>query len=156
LVEAFRDQLGDWHIAILSPLGSKFHLAIRLALEARWRKRYGYQPQCIHADDGLLIKLVDIDEPPLDLLDDLEPETIEELILSELADSALFAIRFRHNAARTLMMPRAQPGRRAPLWLQRLRARSLLQICRQHPRFPVVIETYRECLRDHVDAEGLK
>ena len=156
LVEAFRDQLGDWHIAILSPLGSRFHLALRLAIEARWRKRHGYQPQCIHGDDGLLIKLVDMDEPPLDLLDDLDPESIEDLVLGELADSALFAIRFRHNAARTLMMPRAQPGKRAPLWLQRLRARSLLQICRQHPSFPVVIETYRECLRDHLDVDRLK
>ena len=151
LVEAFRDQLGDWHVAILAPLGGHFHFTLRLALEARWRQRYGYQPQCLHLEDGLLLKLVDVDEPPLDLLDDLDPDRLEDLVLSELGDSALFAIRFRHNAMRSLLMPRLRPDRRAPLWLQRLKARSLLQICRQHPRFPVVLETFRECLHDHLD-----
>lgn len=156
LVEGFRDQIGDWHVAILSPLGSRFHLTLRLALEASWRQRYGYLPQCIHADDGLLIKLIDADAPPLGLLEDVDPDALESNVLAELAESALFAIRFRHNAARTLMMPRAQPGKRAPLWLQRLRARSLLQVCRQHPRFPVVLETYRECLQDHLEVERVR
>jgi ATP-dependent Lhr-like helicase len=156
LVEAFRDQVGDWHVAILSPLGSRLNLALRLAVEARFRQRFGYQPQCLHHDDGLLLRLADVEEPPLDLLDDLRPEEVEKLILGELADSALFAIRFRQNAARALLMPRTQPDRRAPLWLQRLKARSLLQIARQYPSFPVVVETYRECLQDHLDVPRLQ
>lgn len=156
LIEAFRDDLGDWYVVILSPLGSAFHLALRLAIEARWRQRFGYLPQSIHLDEGILIKIMDVDDPPLDLLDDLEPDRIEDLILSELSESALFAIRFRHNAARALLMPRASGRQRAPLWLQRLRARNLLQVCRQYPRFPIVVETYRECQNDHLDVPRLK
>jgi ATP-dependent Lhr-like helicase len=156
LVEAFRDQVGDWHIAILSPFGSRFNLALRLALEARLRQRFGYQPQALHHDEGLLLRLVDVDEPPLDLLDNWSPEDVEKVILAELSNSALFAIRFRQNAARALLMPRAQPGHRAPLWLQRLKARNLLQIARQFPNFPVVVETYRECLQDHLDVPRLQ
>lgn len=155
-IEAFRDDLGDWYIALLSPLGSAFHLALRLAIEARWRQRFGYLPQSIHLDDGILLKIMDMDEPPIDLLDDLNPDQLEDLILSELADSALFAIRFRHNAARALLMPRASGRQRAPLWLQRLRARNLLQVCRHHPRFPILMETYRECLNDHLDVPRLR
>ena len=156
LVEAFRDQVGDWHVAILAPFGSRFNLALRLVLEARFRRRCGYQPQCLHHDDGLLMRFIDVDEPPLDLLVDLLPEEVESAILEELADSALFAIRFRQNAARALLLPRTSPDKRAPLWLQRLKARSLLQIARQYPSFPVVVETYRECLHDHLDVSRLR
>src|SRR5262249_35776114 len=112
--------------------------------------------QALHHDDGLLLRFVDVDEPPLDLLENISADDVERLILGELADSALFAIRFRQNAARALLMPRSQPGRRAPLWLQRLKARSLLQIARQMPNFPVVAETYRECLQDHLDVPRLQ
>jgi ATP-dependent Lhr-like helicase len=156
VIEASRDQLGDWQVILLSPFGTRLHLALRLAIEARLRQRLGYAPQCLHHDDGLLIRLTDTDEPVLDLFDGLTPENVEALILDELADSALFALRFRQNAARALMLPRAKPGQRAPLWLQRLRGRDLLQVARRHPDFPIVVETFRECLHDHLDVPRLQ
>jgi ATP-dependent Lhr-like helicase len=156
VVEASRDQLGDWHVIVLSPLGRRLHLTLRLALEARLRQRLGYGPQCLHHDDGILIRLADTDEPILDLFDGLAPENVEALILQELADSALFALRFRQNAARALLLPRVHPGKRAPLWLQRLRGRDLLQVARRHPDFPLIAETFRECLHDHLDLPGLQ
>ena len=155
-IEASRDQLGDWQVILLSPLGGKLHFSLRLVLEATLRQRLGYQPQCLHHNDGILIRLTDTDEPILDLFRGLSPETVEGLIIDELADSALFALRFRQNAARSLLLPRGQPGKRAPLWLQRLRGRDLLQVCRKHPDFPVVIETFRECLHDHLDVPHLQ
>jgi ATP-dependent Lhr-like helicase len=156
LVEASRDQLGDWQVILLSPFGHRLHLSLRLALEARLRERLGYQPQCLHHDDGILIRLTDTDEPITDLFAGLTPENVEGLILDELADSALFALRFRQNAARSLLLPRMQPGRRAPLWLQRLRGRDLLQVARRHADFPIVAETFRECLHDHLDVPRLQ
>jgi ATP-dependent helicase Lhr and Lhr-like helicase len=156
LVEAFRDPLGDWQIAILSPLGSRLHFALRLALEARLRERLGYSPQCLHHDDGILVRLADTDEPPLDLFENLTSENVERLVLNELADSALFALRFRQNAARALLLPRMRPGKRAPLWLQRLRGRDLLQVARRSPDFPIVAETLRECVHDHLDLPRLQ
>jgi ATP-dependent Lhr-like helicase len=156
VIEASRDQLGDWQVILLSPFGNRFHLALRLAVEARLRQRLGYGPQCLHHDDGLLIRLTDTDEPVLDLFDGLTPENVEGLILDELAESALFALRFRQNAARALLLPRTKPGQRAPLWLQRLRSRDLLQVARRHPDFPIVVETFRECLHDHLDVPRLQ
>ncbi len=155
-LEASRDQLGDWQVILLSPFGHRLHFALRLALEAHLRKRLGYQPQCLHHNDGILLRLTDTDEPILDLFAGLTPENVEGLILDELADSALFALRFRQNAARALLLPRVQPGRRAPLWLQRLRGRDLLQVARQHPDFPIVVETFRECLHDHLDVPRVR
>ncbi len=155
-IEASRDQLGDWQVILLCPLGSRLNLALRLAVENRLRARLGYGPQCLHHDDGILIRLADTDEPILDLLDGLTPENVRGLVLEELADSPLFALRFRQNAARALLLPRGQAGKRAPLWLQRLRGRDLLQVARRHPDFPIVAETFRECLHDHLDVQRLE
>ena len=99
-VEASRDQLGDWQTVLLSPLGTRLHLSLRMALEARLRQRLGYRPQCVHHNDGVLLRFTDMDEPLLDLFDGLTPENVEELVLDELVDSPLFALRFRQNAAR--------------------------------------------------------
>ncbi|MCI0462257.1 MAG: DEAD/DEAH box helicase, partial [Gemmataceae bacterium] len=155
-LEAFRDPLGDWQILVLSSFGSQVHLALRLALEARLRQRLGYTPRCLHHTEGVLLHLTESDEPPLDLFDGLTPDNVEALLLEELADSALFALRFRQNAARALLLPQARPGQRAPLWLQRLRGRDLLQVARRHPDFPIVAETFRECLHDHLDLPHLQ
>ena len=153
IIEASRDPLGDWQVMILTPFGARFHLTLRLALENRLRQRLGYRPQAMHHDDGLLLRLTDSDEPLLDLFSGLTPENLQNLVLEELAESALFALRFRHNAARALLMPRAGGGKRAPLWLQRLRGRDLLQVAKRYPNFPIVAETVRECLHDHLDIE---
>src|SRR5262249_3653054 len=142
VIEASRDQLGDWQVILLTPLGSRFHFSLRLALEGRLRQRLGYSPQILHHDDGLLIRLTECDKPVVDIFDGLTPEIVEEFILTELADSALFALRFRQNAARALLLPRGKAGKRAPLWLQRLRGRDLLQVARRHPDFPIVAETF--------------
>jgi ATP-dependent Lhr-like helicase len=156
LVEASRDQIGDWQVLLLSPLGSRLHLTLRFVIESRLRQRLGYRPQCMHHDDGIMIRLTDADEPVLDVLEGITPENVESLVLDELADSALFALRFRQNAARALLMPRGKPGRRAPLWLQRMRGRDLLQVARRHADFPVVAETFRECLHGHLDVPRLQ
>lgn len=157
IIEAFRDQIGDWYLAVLSTRGSRFHLSLRFVIESWWREAYGYQPYCLHHDDGILIRLVDNGEdPPLDLLNRLNAENVESQIVAELGDSALFAIRFRQNAARSLMLPVSSPQKRAPLWLQRLKAKNLLQMARKHTNFPIIVETYRECVQEHLDIEGVK
>jgi ATP-dependent Lhr-like helicase len=155
-IEAFRDQLGDWQVLIQTPLGKKLHLALRLALENRLQQRLGYRPQCLHHDDGVLIRFTDTEEPVLDLLDGVTADNIQALVIEELGDSALFALRFRQNASRALLLPTGGAGKRAPLWLQRLRGRDLLQVARRHPDFPIVVETFRECLQDYLDVPRLR
>lgn len=155
VIEATRDPLGDWQVILLSPFGRAVNLGLRLAIEHRLHARLGYRPQCMHHDDGIMIRLTESDEPVLDLLDGITVENVRDMILEELADSALFALRFRQNAARALMMPRGSAGKRAPLWLQRLRGRDLLQVARRYPDFPIVAETFRECLHDHLDLPHL-
>ncbi len=156
LIESFVDQTGELSLAVLAPLGGKLHHALKLALAGRIRDRFGLNPACLHADDGLLFRLPMMDDPPLDLFDGLTSAAAEELIRAELAETALFGLRFRQSAARALLMPRPDPGKRTPLWLQRLRAKDLLQVARQFPDFPIVLETVRECLDDDLDLPRLR
>ncbi len=156
LIESFPDQSGELALAVLTPFGGKLHLGLKLALLGRLRRRFGLTPACLHADDGLLFRLPKLEEPPLDLFDGLTGELAEQLIREELPDTALFGLRFRQNASRALLMPRPDPAKRTPLWLQRLRAKDLLQVTRQLSDFPIVLETFRECLDDDLDLPRLR
>ncbi len=156
LIESFPDPAGETALAVLTPFGGRLHHALRLVLSGRIRERFGLVPACHHADDGLLFRVPRTEEPPLDLFDGLGPETAERLLREELPHTALFGLRFRQNAYRALLMPRPDPAKRTPLWLQRLRAKDLLQVARQFPDFPIVVETVRECLDDDLDLPRLR
>jgi ATP-dependent helicase Lhr and Lhr-like helicase len=156
VVERFRDEIGDWRLCVLSPFGGRVHSAWALALSARIRDDFGLEPDAIWSDDGIVIHLPDSDDPPSAELVMVEPDALEELVVRELSGSALFGARFRENAARALLLPRARPGKRTPLWQQRLKAQSLLEVAKRYGQFPVVLETYRECLRDVLDLPGLE
>ena len=155
MVERFRDEIGDWRLCILSPYGGRVHAAWGLALAAKIRNERDLEADAIWSDDGIVIHLPDADEvPPADLVL-VDPAELEDLIVGELAGSALFGARFRENASRSLLIPRAYPGKRTPLWQQRLKSQNLLEVARDFPRFPVILETYRECLQDVFDLPAL-
>jgi ATP-dependent Lhr-like helicase len=155
VVERFRDEIGDWRLCVLSPYGGRVHAAWGLALAAKIRAERDLEADAIWSDDGIVIHLPDADEPPPADLVLVEPDELEDLVVGELSGSALFGSHFRENAARSLLLPRAYPGKRTPLWQQRLKAQSLLEVARDFPRFPVVLETYREVLRDVLDLPSL-
>jgi ATP-dependent Lhr-like helicase len=155
VVERFRDEIGDWRLCILTPFGGRVHAPWALALAARLRDSLGIEVNAIWSDDGVALHLPDADTPPP--LDEVfvGPEELEELVVAEVGGTALFGARFRENAARALLIPRRRPGQRTPLWQQRLKAQSLLQVARRYADFPVVLETYRECLQDVFDLPAL-
>ncbi len=155
VVERFRDEIGDWRLCILSPFGGRVHAAWGLALSARIRDQLGLESDAIWSDDGIIVHLPDAEEPPGADLVMLEPDEVEDAVVAELSASALFGARFRENAARALLIPRAMPGRRTPLWQQRLKSQSLLEVAKKYGEFPIILETYRECLRDVLDVPGL-
>jgi len=161
VIERFRDEIGDWRLCVLSPYGGRVHAAWALAMAAGMRERLGADADAIWSDDGIVVRLPDIDSdgeqslPPVAELMLPDASDVERLITEELAGSALFGARFRENAARALLIPRAYPGRRTPLWQQRLKAQSLLAVAQRYADFPIVLETYRECLRDVLDVDGL-
>src|ERR1700691_484603 len=156
VMERFRDELGDWRLVLHSPYGARVHAPWALAIAARLRERYqAMDVQALHTDDGIVIRVPDADDPPPAGIAALEPEEVEQLVTAELGSSALFASRFRECAARALLLPRRQPGRRTPLWQQRQRSAQLLSVASQYGTFPIVLETVRERLQDVFDVPGL-
>ncbi|MFF0749755.1 ATP-dependent helicase [Streptomyces sp. NPDC004267] len=182
LVERFRDELGDWRVVIHSPFGAQVHAPWALALSARLAERYGMDAQVMHADDGIVLRLPDADLMGLDLLDGepvdpgrfadtafdseqapvgaadvaFDKGEIEQVVTDQVGGSALFASRFRECAARALLLPKRNPGKRTPLWQQRQRAAQLLQVASEFGSFPIVLEAVRECLQDVFDVPGLR
>ncbi|MEV7417656.1 ATP-dependent helicase [Streptomyces sp. NPDC089919] len=181
VVERFRDELGDWRVVVHSPFGAQVHAPWALALGARLAERYGMDAQVMHADDGIVLRLPDADLMGLDLLDgDLggagsgtgfefdgeqaplgaadvafDKGEVDRIVTDQVGGSALFAARFRECAARALLLPRRNPGKRTPLWQQRQRAAQLLQVASEFGSFPIVLEAVRECLQDVFDVPGL-
>src|SRR6185312_4735371 len=118
----FRDEIGDWRVCILTPFGGRVHAPWAMAITARLRESLGLDVQSIWSDDGIALHFPDADVPPTgaDLL--VDPAEVEDLVVAELGETALFGARFRENAARSLLIPRRRPGQRTPLWQQRLKA----------------------------------
>ncbi|HLH99815.1 MAG TPA: DEAD/DEAH box helicase, partial [Acidimicrobiales bacterium] len=156
VVERFRDELGDWRLAILSPFGARVHAPWALAIETKASHAAGVEVQAVWSDDGIIVRLPEADEPPDASLAVLDPDEVEELVVSATGGSALFASRFRDNAARALLLPRRRPGARTPLWQLRQRAADLLNVASRYGEFPILLETYRECLRDAFDLPALQ
>jgi ATP-dependent Lhr-like helicase len=156
VMERFRDELGDWRLVLHSPYGSRVHAPWALAIAARLRERYqGMDVQALHTDDGIVLRVPDTDEPPSAAIAEFDADEIDPLVTAELGGSALFASRFRECAARALLLPRRQPGRRSPLWQQRQRSAQLLAVAARYGTFPIVLETVRECVQDVFDVPAL-
>ena len=155
VVEQFLDELGDYRVCLLSPFGTRLHIPLALCMQEKAQRELGTSLEAVWTDDGIVFRFPERDEPP-----DLAalfpaPDEVEELLLHALADTPLFASHFRECAARALLLPRRTPHKRAPLWAQRKRSASLLSVVSRYGSFPIVLETYRECLQDVFDVPAL-
>ncbi|MFC0219869.1 ATP-dependent helicase [Pseudochelatococcus lubricantis] len=156
VVERCRDEVGDWRLLLHSPYGRRVHAPWALAISDRVRQRFGVDASVVAGDDGIIARLPDTDgRVPGAELFTFNADGMQRLVTDAVGTSALFAARFRECAARALLLPRRNPGRRSPLWQQRLRAGQLLDVARDHPDFPILVETARECLQDVYDLPAL-
>ena len=156
VVERFRDEIGDWRLCVLSPV--RRPRPRRLGPGAR-RRRSATSATSRPTRSGPTTASSSTSPTPTSRRPPTSscssPTSSRTWSSRELSGSALFGARFRENAARSLLIPRAYPGKRTPLWQQRLKSQSLLEVARDFPRFPVILETYRECLRDVLDLPAL-
>ena len=168
VIESYQDEMGDWRVCLLCPFGSRVLGPWALALTAQIRDNSDYDLDVLWTDDGIVIRFPESDEPPNIHLLFPDPDEVEDLVIRQLGTGgsarqdgsgappvAMFASRFREAAARALLLPRKNPSKRAPLWQQRKRASELLAVASKFGSFPIVLETYRECLRDIFDMPAL-
>jgi ATP-dependent Lhr-like helicase len=155
LIERVRDDLGDWRVCVLSPRGGRVHAPWAMAAAARIGEETGLDVETLWGDDGFVVRFPDVDRPPDPQLLVPAPDEVQALVVRQLGATSLFAARFRENAARSLLLPRRRPGGRTPLWQQRKRSADLLAVAARFGSFPVLLETYRDCLRDYFDLPAL-
>src|SRR5581483_10657182 len=155
VVERVLDELGDWRVCVLSPLGGRIHAPWAMAVTAKVRNELAIDVETMWSDDGFIVRFPETDLPPAAELVIPDPDEVEQLVIRQLGASSLFAAKFREAAARALLLPRHRPQGRAPLWQQRKRAYDLLQVASQFGSFPILLEAYREVLRDVFDVPAL-
>jgi ATP-dependent Lhr-like helicase len=155
VIERVRDELGDWRVCVLTPFGSRIHAPWAMAVTGRIRAAGGPDVETMWADDGFVLRFPDSDAAPdaEQLL--LTPAEASDFVLRQLGSTALFAAKFRESAARALLLPRRRAQGRAPLWQQRKRAYDLLSVASRYSSFPMLLEAYRECMRDVFDMPAL-
>ena len=158
IIEQCPDEEGDWRVIVHSPFGRRVHEPWAMAISHRIKQRYGFDGQTYAADDGIILRLPDGVSAQGDLRDLVlfDPDDIVRDVETQVGESVLFAARFRECAARSLFLPRERPGKRVPLWQQRLRASQLLNAARTRRNFPLLLETARECLQDVYDLPSLR
>jgi ATP-dependent Lhr-like helicase len=156
VVERYLDEMGDARVCVLTPFGARIHAPWTTAVVRRLEEDRGLQIETMWTDDGMVFRVPEGDQTLDAELFFPKPDEVEDLVVQALGNTSLFAARFRENAARALLLPRRHPGRRSPLWAQRKRARDLLQVASRYGSFPLLLETYRECLRDVFDLPGLQ
>ena len=166
VVERFRDEVGDWRVVLHSPFGARVHWPWAEAVRARLAAAHGFDAVPVVTDDGIILRVPDMGEDANDGngVDGrpgaetfaIDAEEAVDLVTRHVGGSALFASRFRECSARALLFPRLDPGRRAPLWQQRQKSAQLLDVARQYPDFPMILEAVRECLQDVYDVPALE
>ena len=155
VIERCRDELGDWRLCVLSPFGGRVHAPWAMAAVERARAETGLDVETMWTDDGFVVRFPETEAPPDPAILIPAPEEAESLVVRQLGSTALFAAKFREAAARALLLPRRRPGGRTPLWQQRKRAADLLAVAARYGSFPMILEAYRECLRDVFDMPAL-
>ena len=157
VVERSREEDGDWRIIVHSPFGRRVHEPWAMAITTRLKQRYGFDGQVHAADDGIILRLPDgyADMRARDLIL-FDCDELQHIVETQIGESVLYMARFRECAARSLFLPRTRPGKRVPLWQQRLKAAQLLNAARTCRNFPLLLETARECLQDVYDLPALR
>lgn len=155
VIERHLDELGDYRVCVLSPFGARVHAPWCTAVLGRLRAASDAAVEGLWSDDGIIFRLPGADEPPAIAPFFPRSDEIEDLVVQSLGASSIFAARFRENAGRALLLPKRRPGQRSPLWSTRKKAASLLAVASRFGSFPLILETYRECLRDVFDLPGL-
>ena len=156
VLERFTDELGDWRVVLHTPFGKGVNAAWALATGWRVAQETGMDAQAVAGDDGIVLRLPQGEGEPDGAIFQFDADEIADIVTEQVGNSALFASRFRECAARALLLPRRNPGKRAPLWQQRQRAEQLLDVARNYPSFPIILETVRECLQDVYDLPALQ
>ncbi|MBO6556226.1 MAG: DEAD/DEAH box helicase [Pseudomonadales bacterium] len=135
--------------------GAEVNRPLALALEAAWEEKYGEEPEVFVANESVVLQLPH-EVSAAEILELVPSHRLEELLRKRLEGSGFFGARFRENAGRSLLLSKGRFNERKPLWMSRLQSQKLLDSVLKYEDFPVLLETWRTCLRDEFDMDHLR
>ncbi len=171
VMERFFDEVGDMHVVIHSPYGSRLNRAWGLALRKRFCKSFNFELQAAANEDSIVISLGSVHSFPLEeVFHYLQKATVRETLVQAMLDAPMFEVRWRWNATRALAIQRNRNGNRVPPQFQRMDAEDLVahvfpdQIaCQENitgkrdvPDHPLVNQTVTDCLTEAMDIDELE
>jgi ATP-dependent Lhr-like helicase len=167
--ERFFDDVGDTHLVIHSPYGSRVNRAWGLALRKRFCRQFNFELQASALEDSIVLSLGPAHSFPLeDVKNFLKSATARDVLVQALLDAPMFGTRWRWNAAIALAVKRMRNGKRAPPQFQRADSEDLLSVifpdqlacaenltgARDIPDHPLVLQTINDCLHETMDVDG--
>ena len=170
VMERFFDEVGDMHLVIHSPFGSRLNKAWGLALRKRFCRSFNFELQAAASEDSIVISLGSVHSFAVDeVFNYLHSATVADVLVQALLDAPMFEVRWRWNATRSLAIQRNRNGKRVPPQFQRMDAEDLvaqvfpdqlacfenIQGKRQIPEHPLVQQTIHDCLTEAMDLSGL-
>ena len=171
VMERFFDEVGDMHVVIHSPYGSRLNRAWGLALRKCFCKSFNFELQAAANEDSIVISLGSVHSFPLEeVFKYLQSITVREVLIQAMLDAPMFEVRWRWNATRSLAIQRNRNGKRVPPQFQRMDAEDLVahvfpdQIaCQENitgkryvPDHPLVNQTVNDCLSEAMDITALE
>ncbi|MCP5468113.1 MAG: DEAD/DEAH box helicase [Deltaproteobacteria bacterium] len=171
VMERFFDEVGDMHLVIHAPFGSRVNKAWGLALRKKFCKTFNFELQAAANEDSIVISLGSVHSFVLeDVFHYLKIQTLKETLTQALLDTPMFEVRWRWNASRSLAIRRYQGGKRTPPQFQRMQAEDLVALVfpdqlacfeniqgqREIPEHPLVTQTLKDCLNEAMDYEGFE
>jgi ATP-dependent Lhr-like helicase len=171
VMERFFDEVGDMHVVIHSPFGSRLNRGWGLALRKRFCRSFNFELQAAANEDSIVISLGSVHSFVLDeVFRYLQSASVREVLIQAMLDAPMFEVRWRWNATRSLAIQRNRSGKRVPPQFQRMDAEDLVahvfpdQIAcqenitgkREVPSHPLVDQTVHDCLTEAMDIEELE
>jgi ATP-dependent Lhr-like helicase len=171
VVERFFDELGDQHLVMHAPFGSRLNRAWGLALRKRFCQSFNFELQAAASEDAIVLSLGPTHSFPLaNTFRFLNSSSVRGVVTQALLDSPLFGVRWRWNASRSLALPRFRGGKRMPTAFVRQESEDLIAVVfpdqlaclenivgeREIPDHPLVAQTLEDCLEEAMDTRGLE
>ena len=126
-MERFFDEVGDMHVVIHSPFGSRLNRGWGLALRKKFCKSFNFELQAAANEDSIVISLGSVHSFPLDeVYRYLQTSTVRDTLIQAMLDAPMFEVRWRWNATRSLAIQRNRAGKRVPPQFQRMDAEDLV------------------------------
>ncbi|MGD9201582.1 MAG: DEAD/DEAH box helicase, partial [Chitinispirillia bacterium] len=157
VIEHFTDPLNSTdnkQVILHTFWGCSVNAPYAIAFSQAWYEKYKY-PLEVFYDDNCIILMLPHSISSAEIIPMVPANDVDKLLRKKLESTGLFGAYFRENAARALLLPKRSFKQRVPLWFNRLRSKKLLESISKYPDFPILSETWRSCLCDEFNLEGL-